>query len=275
MSGDIVGMPLTVGAARNLLMYSRESNDRVLGLWGQEQEIINWAEANGYEIVGYARDNNVRNNIPVTERQGFTTALDTIQRHNIAGIIVDRLDRIARNVDVMLDAVQRIWDTGRDLYVCKRFVAGQIVGGIIPRGNRGLQICRAEAKRAAEELESVVSRLQAARRRKASHGGYIGGILERPYGMDRVELQGRIEHRPNPIEQAVLARIRAECADGTGYRRMARALNAEGIPTVTGVPWTHTVVRTLSLRPPTGLAVVAGPPTLSQQGAIEQRRWRA
>ncbi len=53
-----------------------------------------------------------------------------------------------------------------------------------------------------------------------------------------------------------MRRIREACKDGKGYSAMAKRLNAEKVPTVTGAKWSHKTVRVIALRSSDKLVVV-------------------
>ena len=60
--------------------------------------------------------------------------------------------------------------------------------------------------------------------------------------VDDFPRRGQRNHRPIPAEQAQIARMHQMRADGISYQRIADTLNQEGIPTVTGVPWSRPVI---------------------------------
>lgn len=239
---DVTALPITVDAARQILAYSRESCDRLLAIFGQEDQIIEWAQHEGYQIIAFARDNHVNGRVPVDERAGLTAMLKTLEAPGVIGVAVRHLDRIARREPVMLDAVERIWNLDRDIYCCHY--------GWIQRTVAGWKLCSAVARAAEDEADMLVTRLQNARRQKAARGGYVGGErFRRRYGVELVRLQGRLEYRPIPHEQAIIARIRADHARGLGWKTIARALNEEGVPTATRKgPWSGVAVRFIAER---------------------------
>ena len=81
----------------------------------------------------------------------------------------------------------------------------------------------------ADELEREKARQRTydAMRRKAEAGHVTGG---RCFGYDNVRVNGHVERRVNDSEAVVVRRIFDLCAGGTGYTRIAKQLNAEGVP---------------------------------------------
>ncbi len=237
---------ITVGEARDLLSYSRNSADRLLGIFGQEQQIVEWAEYEGYEIVGKARDLKVHSQSRVDDRRGLMAVIEAVEQHKADGVVVHRLDRLARDFQTQDDAMQRIWKAGGRVFSTD-------YGEWKPDkpGDPQWWQRKKYAEIAEAELHALLARLEEGRRRKMARGGYGGGYrFARRYGAELVEIQGKLEYRPIPAEQDVIRRIRAACPDGRGYYQMAKALNAEGIPTVKGGPWKTKVVRSLALRGP-------------------------
>lgn len=247
VSADVTdGWPTTIDACRNILTYSRVSTERLLGIYGQDVEVAEWAERNGYQIVGSATDVQVHSMSPVSDREGLVAVVEAIEAKQAAGVVVYKLDRLARCWEVQNDAIQRIWKAGGRVFSTD-------YGEWKPDrpGQPQWLLRRKYAEMAEMEYHALLARLQDGRRRKMARGGYGGGHrFRRPYGRELVEIQGRLEYRPIPHEQAVIRRIRESCPDGKGYRAMAQTLNAEGVGTVSGVPWSTKVVRDLALRGP-------------------------
>ena len=247
---------VTIDAVSGILSYSRESNERLLGIFGQDQEITEWAERNGYQIVGHAHDVKVHGQTPPMERPGLSAAIRAVEEGEAGGIAVYRLSRLSRDFETQNDAMNRIWNANGKLFSVD-------YGEWKPDkpGDPQYILRRQYARMAEDELHTILDRLQAGRKRKMARGGYGGGYrIRRRYGVELVYIQGKLEYRPIPKEQAVIRRICDACLDGRGYETMSKALNAEGIPTATGAPWSRTVVRDLALRGPDRL--VAIPPEL-------------
>lgn len=243
---SVTALPTTIDACRNMLAYSRESSERLLGIFGQDEEIREWSEREGYVIVGHARDVGVHGQAPVEAREGLRAVVGAIESGEADGVVVHRLDRLSRDFPTQDDAMQRIWGAGGRVFSTD-------YGEWKPDkpGEPQWRLRRDYARMAEDELHALLARLQGGRRRKMARGGYGGGYpLHRRYGVELVKIQGKLEHRPIPGEQAVIRRIVAACPDGRGYYAMAKVLNVEKIPTATGGRWSTKVVRDLALRGP-------------------------
>jgi DNA invertase Pin-like site-specific DNA recombinase len=261
---SVATLPITVEGLKSLLSYSRDSNEKTLGIFGQEQEIRDWGEAHGYEIVGYARDG-ITAQAPPTAREGFAAALGVLRSTDTAGLIVHRLDRLARDVEPMLDAVERVWDTGADIYATDL--------GRIPRGKKGREVAIQAAMRGKAELDAIRQRLQAGRARAQSLGAYTGGPrLGRKYGYWLDTSVAPARYVPIPEEQAVIRRMAVACPCGRGYAAMARQLNAEGVPTAGGAAkWSAETVKKVVLRGPQVVVMVNGTDAAVMAPAWEPR----
>lgn len=242
---------ITIAAGRGILSYSRESNERLLGIFGQDQEIAEWAERSGLTVVAKAHDLKVHGQTPAMERPGLSEAIRAVEERRVAAVAVTRLGRLSRDFPTQDQAMRRIWKAGGRIFSTD-------YGEWLPDrpGDPQWHLRKQYARMAEDELYLILDRLQTGRRRKMARGGYGGGHrIRRRYGVELVSIQGKLEYRPVPEEQAVIRRIAAAC-NGAGYEAMARLLNAEGVPTATGAAWSKKVVRDLALRGADGLSAI-------------------
>jgi len=82
-----------------------------------------------------------------------------------------------------------------------------------------------KAETAAEYRRQCGRLVDEALKRKHADGYVTGG---RVFGYDNVKVNGHTERKINDAEAAVIRRIFALCANGTGYTRIAKQLNADG-----------------------------------------------
>ncbi len=96
------------------------------------------------------------------------------------------------------------------------------------------------------EREKARQRTHDALRRKALAGHVAGGVV---YGYRNVEVPGEsgarayVRREPDPEQAAVVRRIFEACAAGKGLVRIAKLLNAAGIPGPRGRSWAPTAIR--------------------------------
>jgi len=203
-----------------------------------------WAAANGHEVVVVERDEAMSGRLGVEQRPGLLRALIALEDGTAEGIVVHRLDRLARELHVQEAALARAWLAGDHVEVYEA-VEGRLKRDDPDDPHRTFlrQVLGASAQL---ERGLIRARLQGGRRRKAARGEWIGGHrLHRRYGYEVVE--GRYE--PVEAEQAVIDRMAALRAEGGTYRAVAAALAAEGIePPVAGGEWHPTTVRKVLVR---------------------------
>jgi DNA invertase Pin-like site-specific DNA recombinase len=227
-----------------LIAYARTSTQNGAGqdsLDAQAEACAAWAAQHGHEIVSVCRDEAVSGTLPVEQRPGLLDALMGLEDESAEGIVVHRLDRLARELHIQEAALARAWSAGDHVEVFES------VEGIIKRDDPDdpHRTFLRQVLGAAAQLERglVKARLQGGRRRKASKGGYIGGKVNPKYGYDLVD--GVYVERDD--QQQVIARIGA-LRDNDGrsslpWATVAGILNAEGIPAPNGREWYPMTVR--------------------------------
>lgn len=231
---------ITIDEAREQLMGAeRESWERVLGVWGQAEEICTWAESHDKIIVGHVQENAVSGATPLVFRRDLVRALWDAQDGKHSGFVFVSQDRLARDVEVAEQLRHACQWAGLKLYSIE-------LGRDIARGGETASQ-RHERHRLDWEAENFLHTLAMAgvkrRLAKRDRGGKSGGRpFHRKFGVEVVTFHGRSEYRPVPAEQAVIARAQRLEVEGTSRRKIAQLFNDEGIRTVTGVPWTHKTI---------------------------------
>jgi DNA invertase Pin-like site-specific DNA recombinase len=215
-----------------LVAYLRVSTDAQtegLGLDVQKAAITEWADANNHEIAVEFTDAGVSGSNGLDTRTGLADAFNILRSGDASGIVVYRLDRLARDLiiqeQLLAEARQHRWavfstSTGEAAYLeddpgdPSRKMIRQVLGAV-----------------AEYERSMIVLRLRSGRARKAQAGGFAYGAP--PYGYQAVdgELVAVAE------EQATLARIRRLHGEGKSYRGIAEALLAEGVKPRRGRAW--------------------------------------
>jgi DNA invertase Pin-like site-specific DNA recombinase len=204
--------------------YLRVSTDRQaeegLGLDVQRQAIRAWANEHGHRITAWHTDEGASGANGLESRVGLAAAIEELRTRRASGLVVYRLDRLARDLVVQeqllaemwrLDAVVHSTSTGESSYLTEdpedpsRRMIRQVLGAV------------AEYERA-----MITLRLRAGRRRKAELGGYAYGAP--PFGFEaRAGELVPVEH-----EQATLRRILELRAAGASLREIAGTLTQEG-----------------------------------------------
>jgi len=218
-----------------LVAYCRTSTANGAGqdsLGAQADACAGWAAAYGHEIVEVERDDGLSGSLGPEGRPGLQRALLALEQGETEGLIVHRLDRLARELHVQEAALAHAWGAGEHVRIF------EAVEGEIPRDDPSDPHRRflRQVMGAAVELERglIRARLAGGRRRKAAAGGYIGGDrLHRRFGYELVDGQ----YVPVEAEQTVILRIASLRSEGASWGAVADALNAEGVEPPSGVAW--------------------------------------
>lgn len=192
------------------------------GLTRQREAVAEYAKRNGIAIVGEYRDEGVSGATDHADRPGFSDLLSRIAGNCVRVVLVERADRLARDLmvqETMLDALRRLGvkvidaSAGTDLNDASdpsRVLIRQVMGAV-----------------AQWDKNCLVAKLRKARSRVRATKGRCEG--RKPYGC-------------RAGEQAALARMSEMAADRVSLRRIAEALNAEGHKTRQGKPWSFGTV---------------------------------
>ena len=197
---------------------TREQAEHGLGLDVQERAIRKWAKANGHRLVAIHTDAGVSGSNGVEDRDGLPDALEALQDGTAEGIVVLRLDRLARALTVQEGTLAKVWQLGGRLFTVES-------GEVLPDdADDPMRTAMRQMVGVFAELERrmVVKRLRDGRKRKAEKGGFAYGSPA--YGQRAKDR----ELVPDEREAATLARIRELHAAGASLRSMAATLTAEG-----------------------------------------------
>ncbi len=219
-----------------LAVYTRTSSagDGTDSLAAQVQACAAYAVAHDHVIASTHADESVSGKAAIDQRPGLLAAVMAIETGAADGLIVHRIDRLARELHVQEAALARLWGLGAHVSVF------EAAGGEILRDDPDdpYRTFLRLVLGAAAQLERglVNARLQGGRKRKAAAGGYVGGSrLHSRYGY-RLS-SGAYE--PIEAEQQVIASMLALRAEGASYRLIADEVQiAHG-----GGPWYPATVR--------------------------------
>jgi DNA invertase Pin-like site-specific DNA recombinase len=224
-----------------LVAYLRVSTDRQaeegFGLGVQEKTIRGWARANGHRVALWCRDEGVSGSNGVEDREGLPEALTALRDGRGDGLVVARLDRLARNLSVQEAVLAKVWDLRCDVYA----VDLGLVARDDPDDPMRTALRQMVGVFAQLERSMISKRLRDGRRHKAEQGGYAYGAPGLGYRAEGGELVA------DDAEQAVVNRIRELHAAGQSTRQIAATLEAEGHRTKRGGSWqSMTVARVIA-----------------------------
>jgi DNA invertase Pin-like site-specific DNA recombinase len=214
--------------------YLRVSTDRQaeagLGLEVQEEALRSWAPANGHRLVKVLRDEGISGSNGIETRLGLAEALDQLKVGDAEGLVVYRLDRLARDLVLQEQLLAEIWRMGAEAFSTSNAEQGYLQDDPSDPSRKLIrQVLGAVAE---YERAMIRLRLEAGRRRKSQSGGYAG-FGSPPFGLQSES--GTLV--PNATEQATLARIRALHSDGQSLRQIARSLDSEELKPRRGDCW--------------------------------------
>jgi DNA invertase Pin-like site-specific DNA recombinase len=190
------------------------------GLERQRLEICQYADAHGIQVTEWFRELGVSGAKAGEDRPAWTELMLRVSRDGVRTILIERLDRLAR-----------------DLMVQETVVADLVRRGVTLISALEPDLCKSDPTRtllrcfvgaiAQYDRAMLVLKLRGARERVKARTGRCGGHY--PYG-----------HYPGEAE--VLAQIRQRHRSGECPDAITRSLNASGFMARSGRPWKAMVV---------------------------------
>lgn len=233
------------GVIVKLIGYIRVSSESQLdgfGLHTQEAAIRAWTRQHGAVLTDLVPDIGVSGATEAWARPGLSEVLQRVAQEDVAGVIVARLDRLARALTVQEATLAVIWRSGGTVVAAD--------GGVVLRDDPDdpMRTALRQVVGVFAELDRrmVVKRLRDGRSAKAAAGRKAVGSY--PYGYAG---QGRGAHRdaaPLATEQEVVRLILERRRAGHTYRSIAAALDAAGVRPRRARTWSAMTVRSIVLR---------------------------
>jgi DNA invertase Pin-like site-specific DNA recombinase len=222
------------GHQMDLTAYVRVSTGKQaaedrLGKPVQVKSIREYARDHGHRIVEWRYDDGISGGNGLESRVGLPQALQDVKSGRAKGVIVYRLDRLARDLIIQEQLLAEIKHLGGLPFTTSaaeaeyleddpndpsRKLIRQILGGVNEY-----------------EKSMIALRLRNGRKLKAEQGRYAYGAPA--FGSSAVDH----ELAPNDAERSVIDMLRAMRLHGLSYRDMADALNGAGYATKRGGKW--------------------------------------
>jgi site-specific DNA recombinase len=194
-----------------------------VSLEAQEARARAWADANGYEVAGVHSDAGLSGK-RADNRPALQEALSEACRNDSA-LVVYSLSRLARSTRDAISIAERLEKAGADLVSLSERLDTTTAAGKM--------MFRLLAVLSEFERDLVSERTTAALAHLKATGRRVGEI---PFGY-RLAADG--EHvDKDAVEQKTLADIRETRASGNTWSEVAESLNARGLTTKKGRPWT-------------------------------------
>jgi DNA invertase Pin-like site-specific DNA recombinase len=200
----------------------------------QREAIARFAKAAGLELLGEYRDEGVSGTRELDDREGLSELLTRIRSNGVRIVIVERADRLAR--DLLVGEV--ILNQFRELGV--RVIAADGGTELTAGDDDPTRVLIRQVLGAVAQFEKavIVSKLKAARVRKRRAEGRCEG--RKPYGA----MPGESE------VGAYILKLRRKPKGGErlSFAAIAERLNREGKATRTGKPWAPETIRGIIVR---------------------------
>lgn len=206
------------------------------GLGSQRASILRWAEATG-NVVAYWHEDQAPGTIEyLPERQGLAGAMGRVKSCEVAGIVVSRLDRLARDLTTQEFLLREV---------------GQIGGrcaSALPEEDRVLTQGDDDPQRALirqifgafaqYERAMLKIRLASGRMKRRAEGKWNGGIV--PYGF-MVDTEERLA--PDPFEAPLIAQGLTLRSMGVSYADVGEYWTQAGIRLRKATSWHPQLVK--------------------------------
>jgi DNA invertase Pin-like site-specific DNA recombinase len=181
----------------------------------QRAAIKAYAAAHDYRIVREFREEGVCGAMETMNRPAWSEMMSALHANGVRTIIVERLDRLARDLMVQEAAIA---DLRKNEFTLVSVAEPDLMA------NDPTRVLMRQLMGAVAQYDKaqIVSKLRGARMRKRASEGRCEG--RKPYGF----YDG---------EQAIVERMKTLRAEGLGFDRIAAQLNSEGAPTRTGKHW--------------------------------------
>ena len=228
------------------IIYLRVSTDMQeregTSLETQERECLEYAESPGWTVVRIIPDVASAASL---DRPGLEQVRRAMRDGSCDVVLAHALDRLSRNqnhVGVLLDEAA---EAGVRLDFAIEDFEDTAMGKFI---------LAARAFMAETERERIVERTVRGKKERARSGRLPQATGKGCYGYTYVPATGQREL--NPEQAPIVVRIFEEFVGGKGCSRIARELNADGVPTFAGKRWAPpTVYRTLRRETYTGVTI--------------------
>lgn len=216
-----------------VIIYLRVSTARQaeegLGLDVQEAACRKWAREHGHRIAAVLADEGLSGSNGIETRAALAEALHLLKDRIAGGLVVYRLDRLARDLVLQEQLLAEVRRMGAEPFTTSAAEAGYLADD---PGDPSRRLIR-QVLGAVNEYERamIALRLRSGRAAKASKGGFAYGSPA--YGQRAVDRALVADQ----AEQDVIRQIRSRRGDGASLREIAAELNAAGIRPKRGSAW--------------------------------------
>ncbi|MBN1269827.1 MAG: recombinase family protein [Kiritimatiellae bacterium] len=187
------------------------------GLDRQREKVAAYASARGLAVEAWFEDLGVSGTRELDDRPGLSALVERVRGNGIRVVLVERLDRLARDLVVQELLLRDLEEVGVRVETADE--------GAVDRDDPTRTLIRQVLGAVAEyDRKMVVLKLRAARQRKRRREG---------------RCEGRKFYGEKPGETAVLEAIATLRSTGASWAAVAAELNARGLRNRFGRPWTR------------------------------------
>ncbi len=219
-------------AARKVIGYTRVSTAEQVegfGLTVQRKAITDYCKQNDLRLVEVFSDEGVSGSNGLDARSGLSGVLAAVESGAVSGLVVYRLDRLARDLVLQETLMGRMRKAGVEvLSVTEPDIDSDDATRVLVR-----QVLGAIAQ---YERALIRSRMAAGRAAKLAVGGYSGG--RPPFGW---RAEGK-ELVPEEREQEIITLARQLSSEGLSSRQVAARLEQDGHLPKVGQGWSSVQV---------------------------------
>jgi DNA invertase Pin-like site-specific DNA recombinase len=208
-----------------LIGYLRVSSDSQVdgyGLAMQEQAIRSWMGREQHIVGRFTVDAGVSGTVDASVRPGLSDAIADIAKGLADGLVVARLDRLARALTVQEATLAVVWRAGGEIFTAD---AGRILRDD-PDDPMRTALRQVLGVFAELDRRMVVKRLRDGRAAKALTGKKSVGPYR--FGSTATGTGRNLDAGPNPAELDVLHLILRLRDEGLSYRKIAHLLDEAG-----------------------------------------------
>lgn len=249
-----------------LIRYCRVSSHSQVDAYGlpaQHKDCAAWAARHGYELVVLGDEVYTGT---LADRPLLGEAVHWLREGSVDGLLVPRLDRLARALTVQEAVLAMVWQLGGRVFAADE---GEILQDD-PDDPMRTAMRQMQGVFAQLERSMLTKRMRAGMRIKAAQGRHATGIY--PFGYRGHHAHRTVDKGPHEDEQPTVARILELRSQGETYRAIAARLDHEGRRPRYAKSWSAMAVRNVwerERRSPTHALAAAVEP--SAVGAVAER----
>ena len=201
------------------------------GFARQEETIRRFAKKRKIEIVGVFKEEGISGTKSETDRPAFQEMLSEILKNGVRTVIVEGLDRLAREYRIQETLIVYLASKNIELFFCQNR-RGMFTEAVMADPMRKALV---QIQGVFSELEKnlLVKKLRVARERKRKETGKCEG---------RKSYQ---EAMPEVIREIKRLRRKKKAMPRMSYRKIAEQLNETGWTTISGKAWTGVLVQSV------------------------------